>query len=150
ECAMKIDLSGRTAIVTGSTSGIGYAIARGLAQAGANVVINGRSKANVEHAVVALAADVVGADIRGHAADVGSSEGCAALVQSHPGVDSLVNNVGIFGPEDFFQTADETWLRFFEVNVMSGVRLSRAYLPGMMKRRWGRVIFISSESAINI
>jgi NAD(P)-dependent dehydrogenase (short-subunit alcohol dehydrogenase family) len=150
ECTMKIDLDGRTALVTGSTSGIGYAIARGLAQAGANVVINGRSKANVERAVVALVADVVGADIRGHAADVGSSEGCAALLQSHPDVDILVNNVGIFGPQDFFETADETWLRFFEVNVMSGVRLSRHYLPGMMTRGWGRVIFISSESAINI
>ena len=147
---MKIDLGGRTALVTGSTAGIGYAIARGLAQAGANVVINGRGKEKVEQAVVTLAAEVVGADVRGHAADVVTAGGCRALVQSHPDVDILVNNVGIFGPEDFFTTADETWQRFFEVNVMSGVRLSRAYLPGMMTRGWGRVLFISSESAINI
>jgi NAD(P)-dependent dehydrogenase (short-subunit alcohol dehydrogenase family) len=147
---MKIDLSGKTAVVTGSTSGIGYAIARGLAQAGADVVVNGRNNQKVERAVVALATEVVGADIRGHAADVGTSEGCAALARSHPDVDILVNNVGIFGPQDFFETADETWLRFFEVNVMSGVRLSRALLPGMMKRGWGRVLFIASESAINI
>jgi NAD(P)-dependent dehydrogenase (short-subunit alcohol dehydrogenase family) len=118
---MNIDLSGKTAVVTGSTSGIGYAIARGLAQAGAHVVVNGRDKQKVERAVVALASEVVGADIRGHAADIGTAEGCAALVKSHPHVDILVNNVGIFGPQDFFETADETWLRFFEVNVMSGV-----------------------------
>ena len=147
---MKIDLGGRTAIVTGSTAGIGYAIARGLAQAGANVVINGRSKQKVERAAVALAAEVVGADVRGHAADVGTAEGCQALVQSNPDIDILVNNVGIFGPEDFFATADETWQRFFEVNVLSGVRLSRAYPPGMMKRGAGRVLFVSSQSAINI
>lgn len=148
--AMKIDLTGKTAIVTGSTSGIGYAIARGFAQAGADVVINGRSPASVERAAVALAGDVVGADIRGHAADVGTAAGCAALVQAHPAADILVNNAGIYGPQDFFETEDETWTRYFEVNVMSGVRLSRAYLPGMMQRGWGRVIFISSESALNI
>jgi len=147
---MKIDLTGKTAVVTGSTAGIGYAIARGLAQAGADVVINGRSQESVERAAVALAAEVVGADIRGHAADIGTAEGCAALVRCHPDADILVNNAGIFGPQDFFETSDETWTRFFEVNVMSGVRLSRAYLPGMMERRWGRVLFISSESAINI
>jgi NAD(P)-dependent dehydrogenase (short-subunit alcohol dehydrogenase family) len=147
---MKIDLTGKTAVVTGSTAGIGYAIARGLAEAGADVVINSRSKDSVERAAVALATEVVGADIRGHAADVGTADGCAALVQAHPEVDILVNNAGIFGPQDFFETSDATWARFFEVNVMSGVRLSRAYLPGMMERRWGRVLFISSESAINI
>lgn len=147
---MKIDLAGKIAVVTGSTVGIGYAIARGLAQAGADVVINGRSKASVERAVVALAAEVVGADVRGHAADVGTAQGCAEFTQAHPRADILVNNLGIFGPEDFFDTRDETWMRFFEVNVMSGVRLSRTYLPGMMQRRWGRVIFVSSESAINI
>ena len=147
---MKIDLSGKTAIVTGSTSGIGFAIARGLAQAGAQVVVNGRKAATVERAVVELATEVVGSDIHGTVADVGTADGCTALVAAHPSVDILVNNLGIYGPQDFFEIPDEEWARFFEVNVMSGVRLSRAYLPAMMQRGWGRVLFISSESALNI
>jgi len=147
---MKIDLSGKTAIVTGSTAGIGYAIAKGLAQAGANVVVNGRTAASVESALTKLSSEGVQANIRGVAADVGSADGCAALVVAQPSVDILVNNIGIYGPQDFFDIPDAEWTRFFEVNVMSGVRLSRAYLPGMVQRRWGRVLFLSSESALNI
>jgi NAD(P)-dependent dehydrogenase (short-subunit alcohol dehydrogenase family) len=147
---MKIDLSGMTAIVTGSTAGIGYAIAKGLAQAGADVVVNGRSSAAVERALATLASEVPRARLRGVAADLGTADGCAQLVGAEPSCDILVNNVGIFGLQDFFDIPDAEWTRFFEVNVMSGVRLSRAYLPGMMERHWGRVLFISSESALNI
>ncbi len=147
---MNIDLSGRVAVVTGSTAGIGYAIARGLASAGAEVIVNGRTSEAVGAAVAKLRGEVAHATVRGVACDVGSAAGCDALVKALPAVDVLVNNVGIYGLQDFFETADETWTRFFEVNVMSGVRLSRAYLPGMVERGWGRVIFISSESAINI
>jgi NAD(P)-dependent dehydrogenase (short-subunit alcohol dehydrogenase family) len=142
---MKIDLSGKTALVTGSTLGIGFAIAKGLAGSGANVVINGRGQDKVDAAVRKLDGKV-----RGIAADVSTAQGCKALVAALPDVDILINNAGIFEPKDFFDIPDEDWSRFFEVNVMSGVRLSRAYLPGMMKRNWGRIIFISSESALNI
>lgn len=144
---MKIDLSGKTALVTGSTLGIGLAIATGLAEAGAAVVVNGRKAEAVEAAVAALKAS---GDVSGTVADVGTAEGCAALVKAVPEVDILVNNVGIYGPGDFFETGDDVWERYFEVNVMSGVRLSRAYLPGMAARGWGRVVFLSSESALNI
>jgi len=147
---MKNDLSGKTAIVTGSTAGIGYAIAKGLSQAGADVVVNGRTAAAVERAVARLTSEVAQSNIRGVAADVGSADGCAALVAAEPSADILVNNVGIYGLQDFFEIPDAEWTRFFEVNVMSGVRLSRAYLPGMMQRRWGRVLFLSSESGLNI
>lgn len=147
---MKIDLSGKTAIVTGSTAGIGYAIAKGLARAGARVVVNGRTEAAVDRALGKLISEVPGAQFRGVAADVGSANGCAALVVAEPTADILVNNVGIYGPQDFFEIADTEWTRFFEVNVMSGVRLSRAYLPGMVQRHWGRVLFLSSESALNV
>ncbi|HET8729281.1 MAG TPA: SDR family oxidoreductase, partial [Alphaproteobacteria bacterium] len=140
----------RTAIVTGSTAGIGFAAAKGLAEAGAAVVINGRTKTGVDRAVAALLHAVPGAAVRGVAADLGTAEGCATLLQAEPAADILVNNVGIFGPQDFFDTPDEEWTRFFEVNVLSGVRLSRAYLPGMVERGWGRVVFVSSESALNI
>jgi NAD(P)-dependent dehydrogenase (short-subunit alcohol dehydrogenase family) len=147
---MRIDLSGKTAVVTGSTGGIGFAIARGLAAAGASVVINGRKAMTVDQALGILKRALPGADIRGVTADVGTAEGCALLLRAEPSADILVNNVGIFGPQDFFETEDEVWTRFFEVNVMSGVRLSRAYLPGMLQRNWGRVVFISSESGLNI
>ena len=147
---MKIDLTNKTAIVTGSTAGIGFAIAKGLAEAGATVVVNGRTNASVEKAVRALATAVPGTAIRGFAADVATAEGCAALFKAEPKADILVNNAGIYGPKDFFEIPDSEWSRFFEVNVMSGVRLSRAYLPDMIERNWGRVIFISSESALNI
>jgi NAD(P)-dependent dehydrogenase (short-subunit alcohol dehydrogenase family) len=147
---MKIDLTGKTALVTGSTSGIGHAIARGLASAGASVAVNGRTQAKVDAAVAAIAKLVPGARVRGVAADVSTAAGCNALVAALPEVDILINNAGIFEPKGFFDIPDEDWSRFFEVNVMSGVRLSRAYMPGMFKRNWGRIVFISSESALNI
>jgi NAD(P)-dependent dehydrogenase (short-subunit alcohol dehydrogenase family) len=147
---MKIDLSGKTALVTGSTTGIGHAIARGLAAAGATVTVNGRTQAKVDAAVAALAKAVPGAKIRGVAADVSTVVGCKTVMMVLLEVDILINNAGIFEPKGFFETPDEDWTRFFEVNVMSGVRLSRAYLPGMLKRNWGRIVFISSESALNI
>lgn len=146
---MKIDLTNKTAIVTGSTAGIGFAIAKGLAEAGA-VVVNGRSEAAVDGAVTRLAETVPGTVIRGHAADVGTAEGCSTLVAAEPSADILVNNVGIYGARDFFDIPDTEWTRFFEVNVMSSVRLSRAYLPGMVRRNQGRILFLSSESALNI
>ena len=147
---MKIDLSGKTALVTGSTSGIGHAIARGIALAGANVVVNGRSQAKVDAAMAAIAEAVPGGRVAGLAADVSTSAGCQTLTERLPDVDILVNNAGIFEAKGFLDIPDEDWSRFFDVNVMSGVRLSRAYLPGMLKRNWGRIIFISSESALNI
>ncbi|WP_296255249.1 MULTISPECIES: SDR family NAD(P)-dependent oxidoreductase [unclassified Pseudomonas] len=147
---MKIDLTGKTALVTGSTLGIGYAIAKGLAEAGAEVVVNGRKQEAVDNAVTRLKAQVPGARLRGVATDVGTAEGCGELVKALPQVDILINNVGIYGPQDFFDTPDDVWQRFFDVNVMSGVRLSRAYADDMAKRGWGRIVFISSESALNI
>ena len=147
---MNIDLSGKTALVTGSTSGIGHAIAKGLAMAGASVVVNGRTQAKVDAAAAALAKAVPGAKIRGIAADVSTAAGCNVLLAALPQVDILINNAGIFEPKGFLDIPDEDWSRFFDVNVMSGVRLSRAYLPDMLKRNWGRIVFISSESALNI
>jgi NAD(P)-dependent dehydrogenase (short-subunit alcohol dehydrogenase family) len=147
---MKIDLTGKKALVTGSTSGIGHAIAKGLASAGATVAVNGRTQAKVDAAVAAIAKLAPGAKVRGVAADVSTAAGCNALVAALPEVDILINNAGIFEPKGFFDIPDEDWNRFFEVNVMSGVRLSRAYMPGMLKRNWGRIVFISSESALNI
>jgi NAD(P)-dependent dehydrogenase (short-subunit alcohol dehydrogenase family) len=147
---MKIDLSGKTALVTGSTSGIGHAIAKGLATAGASVVVNGRGQAKVDAAVAALAKALPGSKLRGIAADVSTAAGCDALVAALPDVDILINNAGIFEPKGFFDIPDEDWTRFLEVNLMSGVRLSRVYLKGMLTRNWGRVVFISSESALNI
>jgi NAD(P)-dependent dehydrogenase (short-subunit alcohol dehydrogenase family) len=148
--AMKIDLSGKTALVTGSTSGIGHAIAKGLAGAGATVVVNGRAQARVDAAATAISKAVPGSKVSGIAADVSTAAGCKALIAALPEVDILINNAGIFEPKDFFEIPDEDWSRFFETNLMSGVRLSRAYLPGMLKRNWGRIVFISSESALNI
>ena len=147
---MNIDLKGKTALVTGSTSGIGHAIAKGLAATGASVVVNGRTQDKVDTAAAALAKAVPGGKVRGVAADVSTAEGCKALVAALPEVDILINNVGIFEPKGFLDIPDEDWSRFFDVNVMSGVRLSRAYLPAMLKRNWGRIVFISSESALNI
>ena len=147
---MKIDLSGKTALVTGSTSGIGHAIAKGLAASGATVVVNGRTQAKVDAAAAGLAKAVAGAKVRGIAADVSTAAGCRALVAALPQVDILINNAGIFEPKGFLDIPDEDWSRFFDVNVMSGVRLSRAYLPEMLKRNWGRIVFISSESGLNI
>jgi len=146
---MKIDLSGKTALVTGSTAGIGRAIAEGLATAGANVVVNGRRQETVNKAVTAVSA-FASAKVCGVAADVSSAGGCAAILEAVPSVDILVNNAGIFEPKAFFEISDADWMRFFETNVMSGVRLARAYMPGMLERNWGRIIFISSESGLQI
>jgi len=145
---MNIDLSGKTALVTGSTAGIGHAIAKGLAASGASVVINGRGQDKVDAAVRKL--EGAAGKVRGVAADVSTAAGCKTLVSALPEVDILINNAGIFEPKDFFDIPDEDWSRFFEVNVMSGVRLSRAYMKGMLKRNWGRIVFISSESGLNI
>ncbi|WP_022721886.1 SDR family NAD(P)-dependent oxidoreductase [Rhodopseudomonas sp. B29] len=147
---MHIDLSGKTSLVTGSTAGIGHAIAKGLAATGANVVVNGRSQGKVDEAVAAVKKSAKGGTITGVAADVSTAEGCAALVKAQPDVDILINNTGIFEPKGFFDIPDEDWQRFFDVNVMSGVRLSRAYMPAMLKRNWGRIVFIASESALMI
>ncbi|MDB5581249.1 MAG: oxidoreductase [Bradyrhizobium sp.] len=147
---MKIDLSGKTAIVTGSTAGIGFAIAQGLAAAGSKVLVNGRTQVAVDGAIAKIKAAQTDAALLGFAGDLGTAAGCDALVKAHPAADILVNNVGIFGPQDFFEIPDAEWTRFFETNVMSGVRLSRAYLPGMQQKGWGRVVFVSSESGLNI
>jgi NAD(P)-dependent dehydrogenase (short-subunit alcohol dehydrogenase family) len=148
--SMKIDLSGKTALVTGSTAGIGHAIAKGLAATGANVVVNGRSQAKVDAAIAWVTKAVPGSKVRGVAADVSTATGCKAIVAALPEVDILINNAGIFEPKNFFDIPDEDWSRLFDVNVMSGVRLARAYMSGMLKRNWGRIVFISSESALNI
>jgi NAD(P)-dependent dehydrogenase (short-subunit alcohol dehydrogenase family) len=147
---MNIDLSGKIALVTGSTAGIGFAIAKGLAGSGAEVVLNGRSKDRVDAAVTKLGHAVAGAKVRGISADIATAAGCKQLTAALPEVDILINNAGIFEPKDFFEIPDEDWSRFFDVNVMSGVRMSRAYMPGMLKRDWGRIVFISSESGLNI
>lgn len=142
---MKIELDGKTAIITGSTKGIGRAAAKGLAAAGATVIITGRRRDEVDAAVAAF-----GGNARGHAVDLGTAAGCAALVEAEPRCDILVNNVGIFPAGDALALTDADWQEIFDVNVMSGVRLSRAYLPGMIERNSGRVVFVSSESAQNI
>jgi NAD(P)-dependent dehydrogenase (short-subunit alcohol dehydrogenase family) len=147
---MHIDLTGKTALLSGSTSGIGFAIAKGLARAGAEVIVNGRTQINVDKAASALVKALPKAKVRGIAADVSNAEGCDQLVTAVPVVDILVNNAGIFEPKDFFDIADDDWSRFFEVNVLSGVRLSRAYMQGMLHRNWGRIVFISSESGLQI
>jgi NAD(P)-dependent dehydrogenase (short-subunit alcohol dehydrogenase family) len=147
---MQIDMTGKTAIVTGSTRGIGYAIAAGLAGAGATVVVTGRKQADVDQALASLREKVPGAQVRGVAADLGSAAGFAVLTAAEPQADILVNNVGVFALQEFLDIPDEEWTRFFEINIMSGVRASRAYLPGMQAKNWGRIVFISSESGLNI
>lgn len=147
---MHIDLTGKTALVSASTAGIGVATAIGLADAGATVILNGRSNDAIERARAAVLARVPGAQLRGVAADLATAEGAAALLNVEPHVDILVNNAGTYGPQDFFEIDDATWEHFFQLNVMSGVRLARHYLKGMLERDWGRVVFISSESGLNI
>jgi NAD(P)-dependent dehydrogenase (short-subunit alcohol dehydrogenase family) len=149
-CRMNIDLDGATALVSGSTSGIGFAIAKGLARAGAEVVVNGRTQANVDKAVAELIKVLPNARARGIAADVSTAKGCEQLVAAAPVIDVLVNNAGIFEPKDFFAISDDDWSTYFDVNVLSGVRLSRAYMKGMLQRNWGRIVFISSESGLQI
>jgi NAD(P)-dependent dehydrogenase (short-subunit alcohol dehydrogenase family) len=147
---MHIDLSHRTAIVSGSTAGIGLAIAKGLAGAGAHVIVTGRTAARVATAIATIRKDLPQAELTGIAADLGTAQGADALIAAVPDADILVNNLGIFEPKPFFDITDADWLRFFEVNVMSGVRLSRHYAQGMRKRGWGRIQFVSSESGVQI
>jgi NAD(P)-dependent dehydrogenase (short-subunit alcohol dehydrogenase family) len=147
---VKIDLSGKTAIVSASSGGIGLAIATGLAEAGANTIINGRSKDAVDSAIAKIRDRIADAKLCGIPSDLSTQAGTDALVKAIPAADILVNNLGVFGPGDLFTTKDEDWERYFCMNVMSGVRLTRAYLRGMMERKWGRVVFMSSESGLKI
>lgn len=147
---MDFNFQDKTAVVTGSTAGIGFAAALGLAREGAGVVLSGRTQKRVDEAVARLRDLAPGADVRGVAADLGTAEGVATFVEAIPDADILVNNVGIFEPKAFEAISDEDWMRFFETNVLSGVRLSRHYLPRMKARDWGRIVFVSSESAANI
>jgi NAD(P)-dependent dehydrogenase (short-subunit alcohol dehydrogenase family) len=147
---MDLGIRGKRALVTGSTGGIGLAAARQLAQEGAAVVVNGRTRQRVDAAVRGIREAVPNADVRGVAADLGSAAGCDAMIRDVPELDILVNNVGIFEPKPFEEISDADWLRFFEVNVLSGVRLARHYLRGMRGRDWGRIVFVSSESAVQI
>jgi NAD(P)-dependent dehydrogenase (short-subunit alcohol dehydrogenase family) len=145
-----LGIKGKIAVVTGSTAGIGFAIANTLAAEGAQVVVNGRTQARVDAAVEKIRRETSKADVRGVAGDLGSAEGVKTFTKVIAEADILVNNLGIFEPKPFAEIPDADWLRFFEVNVMSGVRLSRHYLPGMLRKNWGRIIFISSESGQQI
>jgi NAD(P)-dependent dehydrogenase (short-subunit alcohol dehydrogenase family) len=146
---MDIDLTGKLALVTGSTRGIGLATATGLARMGAAVIVNGREQATVAEAIAKIKQAVPSATAHAAAFDLGRAEGCAGLGKQFPDVDILVNNMGIYEPKPFFDIEDEDWARMFEVNVMSGVRLTRHYLKRMLDSKdWGRVVFVSSESGI--
>lgn len=147
---MDLKLENKTALVSGSTAGIGLGIAKGLAAEGAHVIVNGRSQARVDEAIAAVRNAHPAARVEGIALDLAKAEGARHLAAQLPEVDILVNNLGIFEVKPFAEITDQDWLRFFETNVMSGVRLSRQYLPGMVKRNWGRIIFVSSESAVQI
>ncbi|BDI30633.1 oxidoreductase [Capsulimonas corticalis] len=147
---MDLGLKGKIALVTGSTAGIGLATAQGLANEGASVVVNGRTQERVDQAVAKIKEVSPGADVTGIAADLSTAEGVSALVEKLPRVDVLVNNMGIFEPKAFEEITDDDWLNIFQANVMSGVRLTRHYLPGLRERNWGRVLFVSSESAVQI
>jgi NAD(P)-dependent dehydrogenase (short-subunit alcohol dehydrogenase family) len=147
---MNLGLQGKLAVISGSTAGIGLAIAAALAAEGAKVVLNGRTQPRVDAALKAIQQRVPGADLRGVAADLGNAAGVESFLRQIPSADVLVNNLGIFDVKPFLEIPDAEWLRFFEVNVLSGVRLSRTYLPAMLKKNWGRIIFISSESAQHI
>lgn len=147
---MDLQLKGKTALVTGSSKGIGRAIATSLAAEGVRVIVNGRSEKSVADAIAKIRESVPGADLVAFTADLANADEAARLVAAIPQVDILVNNLGIFEPKEFGDITDEEWKYFFDVNVLSGVRLSRAYLPGMKQRSWGRIVFISSESALQI
>nr|WP_055510164.1 SDR family oxidoreductase [Nonomuraea pusilla] len=147
---MQIDLSGRTALVTGSTQGIGHAIATGLARAGARVVVNGRDEGRVADAVRTVRAGSGNDDVAGAVGDLATEQGAAAVLEAVPTADILVNNLGIFGSVPPLEIDDAEWRRYFEVNVLSAVRLIRAYLPGMKERGWGRVLNLASDSAVAI
>jgi NAD(P)-dependent dehydrogenase (short-subunit alcohol dehydrogenase family) len=146
---MDLGLQGKLALVSGSTAGIGQAIATTLAHEGASVIVNGRSRSSVE-AVVAQMRSATGGDVQGFAGDLSVAASAEELARTHPDVEILVNNLGIFEPKPFEDIPDADWLRFFDVNVLSGVRLSRLFLPAMKRANWGRIIFISSESAVQI
>jgi NAD(P)-dependent dehydrogenase (short-subunit alcohol dehydrogenase family) len=147
---MDLDLHGKTAVVSGSTAGIGYATAEGLARLGARVIVTGRTNARVDEATASIAKAVPNAQVSGFAGDLTSAQSAALLLQAHPHADIVVNSLGIFEPRPFEQIDDADWMRFFEANVLSGVRLTRGYLAGMRERNWGRVIFVSSESGLQI
>ncbi|BAO43870.1 SDR family NAD(P)-dependent oxidoreductase [Thiolapillus brandeum] len=147
---MDLGIRGKRALVTGSTKGIGFATAVGLALEGCQVWVNGRSQASVDEALVRLRKAVPEGAVHGVVADLGTTQGCAKMIESVPEVDILVNNLGIFEPKPFAEIPDADWFRLFEVNVMSGVRLSRHYLPQMLEKDWGRIVFVSSESAVQI
>jgi NAD(P)-dependent dehydrogenase (short-subunit alcohol dehydrogenase family) len=144
---MDLQLTDKTALVTGSTAGIGLEIARKLAAEGAEVIVTGRNQAKLDQAVETIRASG-GANVRGILADASRAEGAAALLNAAPRLDILVNDLGIYETKNFAEITDEDWRRYFDVNVHSGVRLAREYLPGMLERNWGRIIFISSESAL--
>jgi NAD(P)-dependent dehydrogenase (short-subunit alcohol dehydrogenase family) len=147
---MDLQLQNKIALVTGSTAGIGFAIAQALANEGARLIVNGRTEKRVNGALEKLQSAGSGGKVEGIAADLGTAEGVENAIRRFPDVDILVNNLGIFEPKPFEQISDSDWLRMFAVNVLSGVRLSRHYLPRMKDRGWGRIVFISSESAIQI
>jgi NAD(P)-dependent dehydrogenase (short-subunit alcohol dehydrogenase family) len=147
---MDLELAGKTALVSGSTAGIGFAVAKELVQEGAHVFVNGRTAGRVQQAVEKLRSTTPKGNVEGIAADLGTAIGTSILFTQLPTVDILVNNLGIFEPKKFSEITDPDWMRFFEVNVLSGVRLSRQYLPDMVRRKWGRIIFMSSESALQI
>jgi NAD(P)-dependent dehydrogenase (short-subunit alcohol dehydrogenase family) len=147
---MDLQLKGKRAVISGSSAGIGLAIAQSLALEGANVVINGRNKSRLEAAAKKIRAAGAKGEVTISTADLGTKKGVDTLLKQVPATDILVNNLGMYVPKPFEEITDEDWLKIFEVNVLSGIRLSRAYLPGMKKKNWGRIIFISSESGINI
>jgi NAD(P)-dependent dehydrogenase (short-subunit alcohol dehydrogenase family) len=147
---MDLGLKGKLAVVSGSTAGIGLAIATTLAREGARIVLNGRTPERVSAAAERIRMELRGAEVTEVAADLGTADGVAKFVEQVPSTDILVNNLGIFEPKPFLEIPDTDWLRFYEVNVMSGVRLTRQYLPEMLRKNWGRVIFISSESGQQI
>lgn len=147
---MDMNLKGRRALVTGSTAGIGYGIAKALAELGATVAVNGRTPDRVRSAIARLKDETGTTSFIAAPGDVATASGADKVVKGLPAVDILVNNAGIFEPKPFFEIPDEDWLRFYETNVMSGIRLARAYTPGMVEAGWGRVVFISSESGLNI
>ncbi|RSK35499.1 SDR family NAD(P)-dependent oxidoreductase [Hymenobacter metallilatus] len=147
---MNLHLTNKVALVTGSTAGIGLAIARRLAAEGAEVVVTGRTEARISEARAVILRETPGAKLRGAPVDFGQAEQVQHLLSEVPAVDILVNNVGIFEPKPFSDITDEDWLHFFEVNVLSGVRLARQYFPQMLARKWGRILFISSESGLQI
>src|SRR6185436_11973066 len=150
ERTMDLGLTNKHALVTGSTAGIGLAIARGLAAEGASVVVVGRTKATVDGALKRIREAVPAAKLTGIVADCAGEAGAKAVFAQVPELDILVNNLGIYGRKPAFEITDDEWRHFFEVNVMSGIRFARHYAPGMARRGWGRMVFVSSESALNI